>query len=140
MNNPISIAIAIMIMFAIVPKPGFCFNGIQNNKTKVDIRKVAAPILSGVFNAIPSARTVQGEFPKLVIIKNASPIPKMVKPNISIDNRCKCTLPTPIDQVDSARQGVIGIVFDGFKKANGFERLFFMFSEFFTAKLYWNLN
>jgi hypothetical protein len=89
MNKPISIATAIMTMFAIVPKPGFCFNGIQNKRTKVDIRKVAAPILSGVFNEIPSAKTVQGEFPKLVIIKNASPIPKMVKPKINIDNLCK---------------------------------------------------
>jgi len=106
MKSPISMAIAITTMFAIVPKPGICFRGIQKRSTTVDTRKVDAPIFSGVFSEIPSASTVQGELPKFVIIKNASPIPKIVNPKIKMKSRCKWCLPRPIDQVESALHGV----------------------------------
>jgi hypothetical protein len=106
MKSPSSMAIAITTMFAIVPKPGICFRGIQKSSTTVDTRKVDAPIFSGVLSDIPSASTVQGELPRFVIIKNASPIPKMVNPKIKIVSRCICNLLRPIDQVESARHGV----------------------------------
>ena len=83
-SKPISIATAITTIFVIVPRPGFCRNGIQNSKTMADTKKVDAPILSGEFNEMPSARTVQGELPRFVAIKNASPIPKIVNPKIKI--------------------------------------------------------
>jgi hypothetical protein len=40
-------------MLATVPKPGICLSGIQSAKTVKDMKKVASPILSGVFSEIP---------------------------------------------------------------------------------------
>ena len=51
-----------------VPIPGICFSGIQNNKTITLIKKVDAPILKLVTLLTPSASTVHGLTPMLAAI------------------------------------------------------------------------
>ena len=52
-NHYHKIATEITIIFATVPSPGRCLSGIQRANTVKEIKKVAAPILSGVFSDIP---------------------------------------------------------------------------------------
>jgi hypothetical protein len=73
------------MMFANVPSPGICFNGIQSASTIKEIKKVASPILSGVFKDMPWASTDHGAFPSPVIISSESPIPNMNNPKIRIN-------------------------------------------------------
>jgi hypothetical protein len=51
-----------------------------------EIMNVDSPIFNGVLSEIPSAKTVHGEFPNVLIIKNASPSPKIVSPKMRINN------------------------------------------------------
>ena len=71
---------AIIIMFIIVPMPGFCFKKIQNDKTAKLIRNVEVPMVIPVILVIPSARTDQGEFPVVEISNKPSPKPKIASP------------------------------------------------------------
>lgn len=118
-----------------VPNPGFCRKGIHSRSTSVETKNVASPILSGEFSEIPSASTVHGELPIFVTTKNASPIPKIVRPNINIKILCRCLFEKPIDQAESARQGVIGMVFDGLINLVNFLKRTKLSSNRFTAKL-----
>jgi hypothetical protein len=60
---PTWIKVAMRTIFESVPNPGFSRSGIQINNTKVEIRRVAKPILIPVFRVSPCAKTVQGAFP-----------------------------------------------------------------------------
>ena len=71
---------AIMIIFIIVPMPGFCFKKIQNDKTAKLIRNVEVPMVIPVILVIPSARTDHGEFPVVEISNKPSPNPKIDSP------------------------------------------------------------
>ena len=71
-----------IIVFSIVPIPGFCFKGIQKHKTLILTIKVVIPILYPVLTDIPWARTVQGLTPELAVINNVSPNPNNIKPRI----------------------------------------------------------
>ena len=64
-----------------VPIPGICFSGIQNNKTITLIKKVDAPILKLVTLLTPSASTVHGLTPMLAAINIASPSTNSNSPN-----------------------------------------------------------
>ena len=75
-----SIIIPIIIAFKIVPIPGFCFNGIQRSKTPMLTNIVIIPVEKSTFNAIPCARTDQGEAPAKETINNPSPRPNKVNP------------------------------------------------------------
>jgi hypothetical protein len=88
-SNPSSIATAITTIFASVPKPGFCLSGIQKNKTTRETKKVAWPMFKFEFNDMPSDKTTQGELPREVTTRKASPIPNTVNPKIKRRNRCK---------------------------------------------------
>ena len=68
---------AMMIIFIIVPIPGFCFKKTQSNKTPTLIRKVEVPMVIPVILVIPSANTDQGEFPVVDTSNNPSPNPKI---------------------------------------------------------------
>jgi hypothetical protein len=85
---------------------------------------------------MPSERTTHGELPSPVTTKNASPIPNMVNPNSKIASRCMWFLPTPNDQVESARHGVFGIVREGLRKFVNLFKLFLLIPSVLTAKLY----
>ena len=122
-------------MLAIVPNPGRCFNGNQRSRTNAEIQNVEAPIFNGELSEIPSASTVQGELPRLVTIRKASPIPKIVSPKIKINIRCRCCLCKPIAQVESARQGVMGIVLEGLKTLINVLNLLVALEDSLTAKL-----
>jgi hypothetical protein len=89
MCKPSSIAVAITTIFANVPNPGFWRNGIHSSRMNTEIINVDSPILRGVLSEIPSANTVHGELPSVLMIKNASPRPKIVNPNIRINNLSK---------------------------------------------------
>ena len=89
MCKPSSIAVAITTMFAIVPNPGFCRNGIHSNSMNTEMMNVDSPIFNGVLSEITSAKTVHGELPRVLTIKKASPKPKMVNPKIRINNLSK---------------------------------------------------
>ena len=54
---------AIIIIFKIVPIPGFCFKGSQKDKTTILHKKVANPIDQLKFSDNPSANTTHGLFP-----------------------------------------------------------------------------
>jgi hypothetical protein len=118
-----------------VPNPGRCFKGSHRRRTNAEITNVEAPIFSGELSEIPSASTVQGELPRLVTIKKASPIPKIVNPKINIDIRCRCCFCKPIAQVDSARHGVMGIVLEGLKTLISVPNLLLPLDDSLTAKL-----
>jgi hypothetical protein len=63
-------------------------SGIQKANTATETRKVDCPILKLELSDIPSDSTTQGEFPKPVTTKNASPIPNSVNPKIKKNIRC----------------------------------------------------
>jgi len=69
-----------MIIFIIVPMPGFCFKKIQRDKTPTLTRKVEVPMVIPVILVIPSANTDHGEFPVVETSNNPSPNPKIAKP------------------------------------------------------------
>jgi hypothetical protein len=75
-------------MLASVPKPGLCLSGIHKARTANETKKVDSPILNGVLSEIPSDKTTHGEFPNPVTTRNASPMPKIVKPKIRIASLC----------------------------------------------------
>jgi hypothetical protein len=50
---------------------------------------VAWPIFKFEFNDMPSDKTTQGELPREVTTRKASPIPNTVNPKIKRRNRCK---------------------------------------------------
>ena len=58
-----SIVPAITIIFNIVPTPGCCFNGNQNNKTPTLLANIAKPIDQLKLIANPSAKTTHGLSP-----------------------------------------------------------------------------
>lgn len=62
-ETPNWIAAAMIVIFEIVPKPGFSFSGIHNSKTTELMAKVAHPIVMSNLPDIPCARTDQGAFP-----------------------------------------------------------------------------
>jgi hypothetical protein len=59
----------------------------------------------------------------------------MIKPKINMKTLCRCVLEKPIDQEESARQGVIGIVLNGLIKLVNFLNRSKLSSEDLTAKL-----
>ena len=63
-----------------VPMPGVCLSGIQQNKTNKLIMKVANPILQPVTFVMPWANTVHGLTPTPAAIIKASPKPKRIRP------------------------------------------------------------
>tara|TARA_B110000196_G_scaffold317039_1_gene329443 strand:- start:1151 stop:1498 length:348 start_codon:yes stop_codon:yes gene_type:complete len=65
-----------------VPIPGTCLSGIQQNKTTKLVINVANPILHPVTWVIPWAKTVQGLTPTPAAMSKASPKPKSVRPMI----------------------------------------------------------
>jgi len=69
-----------MIIFIIVPMPGFCFKKIQNDNTATLTRNVEVPMVIPVILVIPSARTDQGEFPVVETNNKPSPNPKIASP------------------------------------------------------------
>ena len=69
-----------MIMFIIVPRPGFCFKKNHNDRTAMLMKNVATPIERSEVIDTPSAKTVQGEFPVVETTNNASPKPNNIKP------------------------------------------------------------
>ena len=71
-----------IIVFSIVPIPGFCFKGIHKHRTLILTIKVVIPILYPVLTDMPCARTVQGLTPALAVINNVSPNPNNIKPRI----------------------------------------------------------
>ena len=71
-----------IIVFNIVPIPGFCFKGIHRHKTLILTMKVVKPILKFVLTDRPCARTVHGLTPALAVIKSVSPNPNNIKPKI----------------------------------------------------------
>ena len=73
-----SIINPIIIAFKIVPIPGFCFSGTHNSKTPILTNTVIIPVEKSTFNAIPCARTDQGEAPAKETINNPSPKPNKV--------------------------------------------------------------
>jgi hypothetical protein len=73
-------------MLAIVPNPGFCLSGIHSKRTRTEIKNVDSPIFKTVWIDIPSERTTQGELPRPVTTKNASPIPNIVNPKKRIES------------------------------------------------------
>ena len=122
--KPISKAVAIPIMFIIVPNPGFCFNGIQSNKTTMLIKKVASPILKFDCLEIPSASTTHGELPKVERTKSDSPTPKIINPMNRKKYLSRSLELKPKSQVWDARHGVMGIVLCGFRCfCNHFKKL-----------------
>ena len=72
--------IEIIIVFIIVPIPGFCLRGIHNNNTKILTKKVDKPIVKFELIEIPWAKTVQGLTPCEDEINNVSPKPNNIKP------------------------------------------------------------
>jgi hypothetical protein len=97
---------------------------------------VDSPIFNGECRDMPSERTTHGELPSPVTTKNASPIPNIVRPNTKITSRCMWCLPTPNDQVESARHGVFGIVREGLRKLATLANQFLLSLVELTAKLY----
>ena len=77
---------AITTIFEIVPRPGFSFSGIHRSKTTTLTKKVVTPISSPVRLVKPSDKTTQGELPRPVITRSASPNPKSDNPRIRIKN------------------------------------------------------
>ena len=75
-----------MIMFIIVPRPGFCFKKNHNDRTPTLIKNVATPIERSVIIDAPSAKTVQGEFPVVETTNKASPKPNNIKPKHKYEN------------------------------------------------------
>ena len=75
-----SIIKPIIIAFKIAPIPGFCFKGNHNSKTTMLTNIVIIPVEKSTFNAIPCARTDQGEAPAKETINNPSPKPNKVNP------------------------------------------------------------
>ena len=71
-----------MIVFSIVPTPGFCLKGIHKQSTPKLTKKVVKPMLYPVLKDIPCARTVQGLTPTPAVINNVSPNPNNIKPRI----------------------------------------------------------
>ena len=69
-----------IIVFNIVPMPGFCFNGNHKHKTLMLTIKVVMPMLNPILTDIPCARTVQGLTPAFAVINNVSPNPNKIKP------------------------------------------------------------
>ena len=69
-----------IIIFIIVPMPGFCFKKIQSDNTPTLTRNVEVPIVIPVILVIPSANTDQGEFPVVETNNNPSPNPKIARP------------------------------------------------------------
>ena len=92
------------------------------------------------FTEIPSDKTTQGEFPSDVITKKASPIPNKVNPKINIRKRCRLCFPLSSPQVVSARQDVLGIVFEGLRKFRTENNQFSLLLVSLTAKLYLNYH
>ena len=78
--------IAIMIMFIIVPKPGFCFKKNHSDKTATLMKNVVTPIERSVIIDAPSAKTVHGEFPVVETTNKASPKPNNIKPKHKYEN------------------------------------------------------
>ena len=69
-----------IMVFSIVPIPGFCLNGIHRHKTPMLTKKVVKPMLYPVLIDMPCARTVHGLTPALAVINSVSPIPNNIKP------------------------------------------------------------
>jgi hypothetical protein len=76
-----SIIKPIIIAFKIVPIPGFCFNGNQKSRTHILTSMVIIPVEKSTLNAIPCARTDQGEAPAKETISNPSPRPNKARPS-----------------------------------------------------------
>ena len=76
-----------MIIFSIVPTPGFWRKGIHKSKTKKLIVNVEKPMLQSVTLEKPCAKTVQGLTPAPEATSNASPNPNKNRPiaNINTD-------------------------------------------------------
>jgi hypothetical protein len=66
--------------FKMVPMPGICLSGIQQNKTTKLVTKVAKPRPHPVICVIPWANTVHGLTPTPAATSKASPRPKSVRP------------------------------------------------------------
>ena len=81
-----SIIKPIIIAFKIVPIPGFCFNGNQKTKTPMLTNIVIIPVEKSTFDAIPCARTDQGDAPANDTINSPSPKPNKARPNIKKKN------------------------------------------------------
>ena len=77
-----SITTEINITLSIVPRPGFCLRGTQNNKTVMLTIKVVIPIDKFDWKENPWARTVQGLTPWFAVISNVSPIANKESPII----------------------------------------------------------
>ena len=76
----ISIIIAIIIIFIIVPIPGFSFKKNHKNKTNELIKKVKTPIDKLICKEIPCANTLHGEAPVSETSNKPSPRPKKINP------------------------------------------------------------
>ena len=69
-----------MMTFKIVPKPGYCLNGIQSKRTLALIINVENPTLQVVWFTSPCAKTVHGLTPDPAAIRIASPVPNNTRP------------------------------------------------------------
>ena len=70
----------IVRIFNIVPKNGFCFNGIQPSKTIKPVKTPANPILTLINLLKPSWKTSQGLSPSFASIVKARPKPHKNNP------------------------------------------------------------
>ena len=75
-----SIIIAIIIIFIIVPIPGFWSKKNHKNKTNELTKKVMTPIDKSICKDIPCANTLQGDAPVVETNNSPSPSPKKVNP------------------------------------------------------------
>ena len=75
-----SIIIAIIIIFIIVPMPGFWSKKNQKNRTNELTKKVMTPIDKSICKDIPCANTLHGEAPVSEISNKPSPKPNKVNP------------------------------------------------------------
>ena len=75
-----SIIIAIIIIFIIVPIPGFWSKKNHKNKTNELTKKVMTPIDKSICKDIPCANTLHGEAPVSETSNKPSPKPNKVNP------------------------------------------------------------
>ena len=114
---------AIIKALRIVPIPGFCRRGNQNNKTVILIIRVIKPIDKFTFKEIPWARTLQGDAPELETINKPSPNPKNVNPRHKKNN-----------------EENLGLILNGFLELHETLGIFFIDKNIFFTIIYTFLN
>ena len=97
-----------MITFKMVPIPGICLRGIQHNKTKRLMKKVAFPMLRFNTFEIPWPRTVHGLTPIPAAMSKASPKPNRINPIIK--NTTEINLGVAVNAFEEL-QNKVGIFF-----------------------------